>query len=213
MINKRLSDLSCNEDEFKRAKPLYENALKESGYKAKMKYETSENTNSRNRQRKILWFNPPFSQSVNTNIGKIFLKLVRKYFPKHHKLHKIFHTNILKLSYCCMKNISDIIKQHNATVPSTSTTPKYLCNCRNKDTCPFDGTCLKQCFIDKAEIHVENDYKIYYGAVEGEFKFRYNNHTKSFRNRYYEHDTELSKYIWKLKDLGKTFILKWSIAA
>ena len=29
MINKRLSGLSCDEDEFKRAKPLYENALKE----------------------------------------------------------------------------------------------------------------------------------------------------------------------------------------
>ena len=41
MINKHLSDLSFNEDEFKRAKPLYENALKESGYKAEMKYETS----------------------------------------------------------------------------------------------------------------------------------------------------------------------------
>ena len=41
MINKHLSDLSFNEDEFKRAKPLYENALKESGYKVEMKYETS----------------------------------------------------------------------------------------------------------------------------------------------------------------------------
>ena len=29
-INKRLSDFSCNEDEFKNAKPLYENALRES---------------------------------------------------------------------------------------------------------------------------------------------------------------------------------------
>ena len=42
MINKNLSDLSCNEDEFRKAKPLYKNALKESGYKAEMKYETSE---------------------------------------------------------------------------------------------------------------------------------------------------------------------------
>ena len=117
------------------------------------------------------------------------------------------------MSYCCIKNISNIIKQHNATVLATSTTPKRLCNCRNKDTCPLDGCCLKQCFIYKAEVHVDNDYKIYYGAVEGDFKFRYNNHTNSFRNRYYEHATELSKYIWKLKDLGKAFILKWSIAA
>ena len=49
MINKRLSDVLCNENEYKRAKPLYENALKESGYKAEMKYDTSENTNNKTR--------------------------------------------------------------------------------------------------------------------------------------------------------------------
>ena len=74
MINKLLSDLSCNKDKFKKAKP-YENALKESGYKAEMKYETSENINNRNRHRKIIWFNPPFSQSVKTNIGKNISKI------------------------------------------------------------------------------------------------------------------------------------------
>ena len=73
--------------------------------------------------------------------------------------------------------------------------------------CPFED------FNCKAEVHVDNDYKIYYDAVEGDFKFRYNKHTNSFRNRYYEHATEISKYIWKLKDLGKAFFLKWSIAA
>ena len=119
MIDNHLSDFSCNEDEFKKAKPLYENALKESGYKAEMKYETSENTNNKTRQHKILWFNPPLSQSVKTNIGKAFLKLVRKHFPRHHKVNKIFNTNTLKLSYCCMKNIFNIIKQHNAIVLST----------------------------------------------------------------------------------------------
>ena len=119
MINKRLSDLSCNKDEFKKAKPLYENALKGSGYKAEMKYEISENINNKNRHRKIIWFNPPFSQSVKTNIGKIFLKLVRKHFPRHHKLHKIFNPNTLKLSYCCMKNISNIIKQQKNKCYST----------------------------------------------------------------------------------------------
>ena len=129
MINKNLSDLSCNEDEFRKAKPLYKNALKESGYKAEMKYETSENTNNKTKKRKILWFNLPFSQSVKTNIGKVFLKLVRKHFPRHHKPHKFFNTNTLKLSYCCMKNISNIIKQHNATVLTASITPKRLCNC------------------------------------------------------------------------------------
>ena len=41
---------------------------------------------------------------------------------------------------------------------------------------------------------------VYFGLVEVSFKSSYNNHTKSFRFRRYEHDTELSKHIWSLKD-------------
>ena len=33
----------------------------------------------------------------------------------------------------------------------------------------------------------------------------------SFRNRTHENDTELSKYIWSLKDENKDFDIKWSI--
>ena len=36
MINKRLSDLSCNKDEFDKAKLLYEKSLQESGFKTSM---------------------------------------------------------------------------------------------------------------------------------------------------------------------------------
>ena len=39
MINKRIYDLSCNEEEFNKAKPLYENALKGSGYTTSLKYQ------------------------------------------------------------------------------------------------------------------------------------------------------------------------------
>ena len=38
MINKRLSDLSCNEEEYEKAKPLYETALNESDYKTTLTY-------------------------------------------------------------------------------------------------------------------------------------------------------------------------------
>ena len=82
MINKGLSDLSCNEDQLKEAKPLHENALQESGYKTEMKYETSENINNRDGHRIIIWFNPPFIQSLKTNIGKIYLKIARRHCPK-----------------------------------------------------------------------------------------------------------------------------------
>ena len=73
---------------------------------------------------------------------------------------------------------------------------------------------LKSKFIVyKAEVEANNNKLTYYGASEGEFKSRYNNHTKSFRSRRYENDWELSKYIWKLKDSNTNYALKWSIAS
>ena len=36
-------------------------------------------------KRQIIWFNPPFSANVKTNVGKIFMRLVDKHFPCHHK--------------------------------------------------------------------------------------------------------------------------------
>ena len=38
MTNKRISNLSCNEHEFNKAKPLYESALKSSGFNYSMKF-------------------------------------------------------------------------------------------------------------------------------------------------------------------------------
>ena len=75
-----------------------------------MSYAQTEVKNSRNRSRNIIWFNPLFSQNVKTNIGKLFLKLVKKHFPKHHRLHKLFNPNTVKLSYSCMSNMSSFIK-------------------------------------------------------------------------------------------------------
>ena len=113
MINKRLSDLSCNEEEYEKAKPLYETALNESGYKTTLTYTKTTNVNNRNRARNIIWFNPPYSQNVKTNIGKTFLKLVKKHFPRGHKLYKIFNRKTVKLSYSCMSSMSSVIKQQS----------------------------------------------------------------------------------------------------
>ena len=76
MIKKRLSELSCNKDEFDRPKLLY--------------VQTEAKT-SRNRNRNIIWFNPSFSRNVKTNIGKTLLKLIQKTIPQNFqsKYHQI----------------------------------------------------------------------------------------------------------------------------
>ena len=51
----------------------------------------------RKRRREIIWFNPPYSMNVKTNIDKVFLSLLHKPFPPTHLLHKIFNKNTAKI--------------------------------------------------------------------------------------------------------------------
>ena len=94
---------------------------------------------------------------------------------------------------------------------SETNTNKRDCNSRNKNSCPLDGKCLVECIVYEATVSTTNQTNTYFGLAEGSFKSRYNNHTKSFRLRRYEHDIELSKHIWSLKDSNIEFNLKWRI--
>ena len=110
MVSKRISDLSCNKEEFDKIKSVYESALKDSIHFSSISYNNSNTRNARrNRNRKVTWFNPPYSQNVKTNIGKLFIKLVRKHFVNNSKYHEICNLNTLKLSYCCTTNFGNII--------------------------------------------------------------------------------------------------------
>ena len=54
--------------------------------------------------------------------------------------------------------------------------------------------------------------KHYYGLTEGPFKTRFNGHTHSFCTESCRRETELSKYIWELKDNNQPYEINWSIA-
>ena len=75
----------------------------------------------------------------------------------------------------------------------------------------MNGHCLKTSLVYKANVTHDETTVSYLGLCEGTFKDRFRNHGKSFRNRKYETETELSKYIWSLKDEGKDYQLDWSI--
>jgi hypothetical protein len=97
-INKRLSEISSDEDCFNKAKPLYQDALNKSGYNYNLRYNDAPQTH-KNRPMNITWFNPPYSRNVETNVGKRFLELIDRHFPKSNPLSKIFNRHNLKLSY------------------------------------------------------------------------------------------------------------------
>ena len=83
-INDRLCRNSSNAEIFHASKIEYETALRNSGYgNLDFKYNLVHKNNSKqSRQRNIIWFNPPFSQAVSTNITKRFLDLLDKRFSQ-----------------------------------------------------------------------------------------------------------------------------------
>ena len=64
----------------------------------------------------MIWFNPPYSKNGKTNIGKIFLNLIRKHVSPHHKFHKLFNKIAVKISYSCTQSIKTIINSHNTKI-------------------------------------------------------------------------------------------------
>ena len=79
MIGQRISDLSCYKTAFEKTASEYNQALQRSGFEHTIMYKPSRsslhrsnNNNKKKRKRNIIWFNPPFSENVATNIGKNF---------------------------------------------------------------------------------------------------------------------------------------------
>ncbi|PFX19719.1 hypothetical protein AWC38_SpisGene15848 [Stylophora pistillata] len=215
-INRRLSEISSDRECFDSAKPIYQEALKKSGYSYTLSFNAASNQAPRprrNRQRNITWFNPPYSKNVETNVGKCFLALIDKHFTKTNPLHKIFNRNTLKLSYSCMGSIKTVISNHNKSeirkLARANDRARKSCNCRKPDICPMDGNCNMESIIYQAEVTTETAKETYIGLCDTAFKMRYRNHLCSFRNERYRHATELSKYIWSLKDKDTKFNIKW----
>ena len=68
------------------SKLLYETALNKNGYQTKMTYTKTTPANNKKRAYNITWFNPTYSQNIKANIGKIFLKFIKKHFRIDHRL-------------------------------------------------------------------------------------------------------------------------------
>ena len=100
----------------------------------------------KNRKRRIIWFNPPYSKSISSNVGKCVLTLIEKHFPKHHKFRKLFNRNTVKVSYSCLPSMRSKINQHNCNILKTNneetTRSERRCNCPKKRVCPMNGYCL-----------------------------------------------------------------------
>ena len=109
-----------------------------------------------------------------------------------------------------MTNIKTIISNHNkAQINKSDPTNDSNFNCRNSSMRPMSGKCNDQNMIYQAEVMTTTSRETYIGLCDTTFKLRYRNHVCSFKNERYKHATELSKYIWSLKDKSIPYNIKW----
>ena len=171
MVSRIICDTSFNKEYFDKAASAYNKALKFSGFNENILF-TSTPPPRRNHNRNIIGLNPPYRVNVKTKIGRIFLRLIDKHFPRHHKYRKLFNRNNIKISYSCMPNMASVIQNHNTSLLKDPTPPDIKeCSCRQKTECLLDKKCLSgnlvyNALVDRLDT---NKTKHYYGACEKNF--------------------------------------------
>ena len=218
-INRRLCEISSNQEVFQEAIPPYQAELDKCGYTHKLAWmepEVLEKTKKcRSRSKKIIWFNPPHCINVQTNVGKEFLLLVDKHFPKGHFLHPILNRNTVKISYRCLPNMGRRIAMHNSkTLKSASNQapkPKATCNCQisKKADCPVPGACNQDGAIYEAEVKTDDGKVESYVGLAKNFKKRFPKHKSTLGSRTADGQTTLSRYVWKKRDEGLNPTVSW----
>ena len=108
--------------------------------------------------------------------------------------------------------MKSIISSHNKQI-LTPKNKQVGYNCRVKNPCPLHNKCLTSQLIHQADVtnNLDNEYKYYLRLAETTFKERYTNHKSLLKNENNKSRTELSKYVWLLRENTKIPPIKWKI--
>ena len=227
----RLSTNSSTQQAFIDAIPPYNEAIAKSGFNHTLSYKPNTNrvTKKKRKGRSILWFNPPFSSEVTTNITRLFLNMLSKHFPHGTELHKILNKNNMKISYCTTQNMKSIVDSHNRKLLAGQQHEdnQGLCNClkSRKDNCPLQGKCLTKNLVYRADITdtTSNETHSYFGQCMRTFKDTSistpkkektnSSSTMTIREQIEikKQKSEFAAHVWKLKEGNRPFTIKWHI--
>ena len=257
-IEKRLNFISSDKQSFDGAKATYQNSLIKAGHCHVLNFQEqaieencmlnqsdimSSSGNevlfnsdafqqtliNKRRKRNIIWFNPPYSEYIGTNVGKLFLKAVDQCFSHDRELYKLFNRHNMKISYKCGPNLRKFINSHNRNILNTFyeninsqlNTKKRrrkklnngdLCDCESQE-CPLQNKCLEHNMVYEASVIIEGREQLppmkYVGLASTQFKVRFQNHVSTFNNFEKRKQSELSEFIWDLKGKNLSYIIKW----
>ena len=119
-----------------------------------------------------------------------------------------------------MPNIKQTIDGHNKSTLSTisSTSGFNMCSCpkNNKELCPLSNKCITESVVYQATVTIKDKTtnrppQTYVGLTENSFKTRLANHKASFNSFDKRNATELSKYVWELKNQNINYTIKWKL--
>ena len=117
MINKRISDLPCDKEEFDKVKSVYETAMKDSGHFSETETER---------------FNPPYSQNVAKN-------------NKYHKIFSL--NTLKLSYCCTTNVGGIIKQRNSKVLSKINDKKNHKCNCISKPNCPLNSVCLTQSLV------------------------------------------------------------------
>jgi len=73
---------------------------------------------------------------------------------------------------------------------------------------------MKKEVVYEAHVHVDRpntESKLYHGLTANTFKVRHNRHKQTFEKKKFHDETELSKYVWKLRQKNINFQIEWRL--
>ena len=213
-INKRLLKISANKDIFDAAVPLYQKELDANGYQHTLEFDplATNNKEKQKRSKNVIYFNPPYSLNVKTNLGAKFLRLIDHHFPPGSALHPLINRRKVKLSYRCLPNLKAEVSSHNKKIlkeEEANSPPR--CNCQKPDNCPLPGKCTTENLVYRATVRGGSEVKQYVGLTANTFKKRFAAHKQSFDKPEGRTKTTLAGYIWQLKEKNITPEISWEI--
>jgi len=130
LINLRISWLTCNNKEFDKSKEICDKVSQKGFHSCKQQFNPNYQKIVQTRKsQKTFDFPPPCSGNMKNDIGKIFLRFVKKHLLPSNRYRKLFYKNNLKLSNCCMGNISTAIKKQSLILLSNKAIEleRYTC--------------------------------------------------------------------------------------
>lgn len=211
-VEDRLSMLSSTKEIFEEIKGPYQQALKDSGHDHQLKFnENVGKKKKKSRHRKVIWFNPPWSKSLKTPVGKIFLSLLEKHFPKGSPLYRFYNKQTIKISYSTVRNLKAHITSHNRKILSPPKLQDESCNCQDKSLCVMPGKCRARDLVYGVKATTQdNDVKRYQGQAVN-FKNRHYKHKHALKYEDSPEATALSRFVWSQRKAGKEDPkLEWS---